>query len=90
MRIAIVVRILWSAGTQKFAILQAKALAKAGHSVEIIFLRKTTNGNVYDDLLKDMNYKILSERNGSLFVPIFDWITGIFMSNRKGRTLNWI
>jgi len=84
MKIGIVVRILWPAGTQKFAILQAKALADAGHEVEIIFLRKTKNGNVYDDILKDLNYKVLTEENRSLLVPIYDWITGIFMPNRKG------
>lgn len=84
MRIGIVVRILWSAGTQKFAILQAKALAEAGHEVEIIFLRKSKSGYVFDDLLKGVNYKVLSKGNNSLFVPLFDWITGIFMSNRKG------
>ena len=85
MKIAILVRILWSAGTQKFAILQAMALAEAGHEVEIIFLRKTNSGKVYDDILKDMNYKVLSEENRSPLVPIYDWITGIFMSNRKGN-----
>jgi len=84
MKIGIVVRILWPAGTQKFAILQAKALTDAGHDVEVIFLRKTKNGNVYDDILKDLNYKVLTEENRSLLVPIYDWITGIFMSNRKG------
>ena len=85
MKIAIVVRLLWSAGTQKFAILQARALVKAGHDVEIIFLRKSKSGAVYDDLLKDLNFKIISERNRSILVPVYDWITGIFMQSRKGE-----
>lgn len=85
MRIAICVRILWSAGTQKFAIEQAKALATSGHSVTLFFLRRSTNGNVYGDLLKDIDYRVISEKNTSLLVSLYDWITGIFMANRKGE-----
>lgn len=84
MKIAIIVRILWSAGTQKFAIMQARALVKAGHDVELIFLRRTSKGGVYDELLKDLKYKILTDYNASKFVPIYDFLTRIFMSNREG------
>lgn len=84
MKIAVVVRIMWSAGTQKFAIEQAKALSDFGYNVDLIFIRRGKNGNVYDDLLKDVNYRVLYESNRSVFVPLFDFITGIFMKNRKG------
>ena len=85
MKICILVRILWSAGTQKFAISEAKALQSMGHDVELVFLRRTVKGNVYDDLLKDIKVFVLSERNESTFVPLYDYITGVFMSNRKGE-----
>lgn len=84
MKIAVLVRILWSAGTQKFAIEQAKALSDFGHNVDLIFIRRGKNGNVYDDMLNDVNYRVLYESNRSVFVPLFDFITGIFMKNRKG------
>ena len=85
MKICILVRILWSAGTQKFAISEAMALQSMGHDVELVFLRKLAKGNVYDDLLKDIKVFVLSERNESTFVPLYDYITGVFMSNRKGE-----
>ena len=85
MRIAVVVRILWSAGTQKFAIEQTKALSDKGYNVELIFIRRGKNGNVYDNMLKDLNYRVLYESNRSILVAIFDFITGIFMKNRKGE-----
>ena len=84
MKICILVRILWSAGTRKFAISEAKDLRSMGHDVELVFLRKSAKVNVYDDLLKDIKVFVLSERNESLFVPLYDYITGVFMSNRKG------
>lgn len=85
MKICIVVRILWSAGTQKFAIQQAKAFQDAGHEVTIIFLRSTESGHVYDELLKTVEYEIMFQGNKSIFVPLYDLITGIFMPNRKGE-----
>ena len=85
MKIAILVRILWSAGTQKIAIKEARTLTQMGYDVELIFLRKTKSGEAYGDLLKDINYKVLSENNKSILVPVYDFITGIFMSNRKGE-----
>ena len=85
MKIAILVRILWSSGTPIFAIKEAKALADLGIDVEIIFLRKTKSGDVYKDLLKDMKYKIIVEENKSLFVPLYNLITEIFSHSRKGE-----
>jgi len=56
MKTVILVKTLWSAGTQKFAILQTKALAEAGRDVEIISLRKAKYGSAYDDLFKGMTF----------------------------------
>ena len=84
MKIGIVVRILWSAGTQKFAIDQALALKNAGHDVTIFFLRKTKNSQAYEELLKTIDYKILTTINQSKLTPFYDFITGIFIQNRKG------
>ncbi len=78
------VRIFWSAGTQKFAIEQAKALSALGHNVDLFFIRKGKNAQAYQDLLRDVNYSVLYESNQSVFVPLYDFITGIFISNRKG------
>ena len=85
MKIAILVRILWSAGTQKIAIQEARTLTQMGCDVELIFLRRSKSGEVYGDLLKNINYRVLSENNKSVLVPIYDFITGIFMSSRKGE-----
>jgi glycosyltransferase involved in cell wall biosynthesis len=85
MKIAILVRILWSAGTQKFAIEQARALANYGCDVEIIFLRRAKNGDVYDDLLNGVNYRVLTDKNNSSLASLYDYITGIFMETRKGE-----
>ena len=84
MKIGIIVRILWSAGTQKFAIEEARALRDEGQDVTLIFLRKTKSGDVYLPLLDGLNYKIMEESNTSKFVWLYDFITGIFMSNRRG------
>ncbi len=85
MKIAILVRILWSAGTQKFAIEETRALSEMGHDVELIFLRKSESGDVYSDLLKGLKYRIITAENRSPFVWFYDFITGIFMENRKGE-----
>lgn len=85
MKIGIVVRILWSAGTQKFAIEQARALQEEGHHVTIIFLRNTKSGDVYAPLLDGLDYKIMTQNNSSRFVWLYDFLTGIFMPTRKGE-----
>lgn len=83
MKITVIVRILWSAGTQKFAIEEAKALSAFGHDGDLIFIRRGKNGYVYDDLLKDINHIVLYKSNKSIFIPLFDFITGIVMKTRK-------
>ena len=85
MKIAILVRILWSAGTQKIAIQETRTLSDMGLDVELIFLRRTKSGEVYRNLLKGVKYRIFSEENKSVLVPLYDFITGIFMSNKKGE-----
>ena len=83
MKIAVIVRILWSAGTQKFAIEEAKALSAFGHDGDLIFIRRGKNGYVYDDLLKDINHIVLYKSNKSIFIPVFDFITSIIMKIQK-------
>lgn len=84
MKIVLLVRILWTAGAQKKAIREAKALSELGHETEIIFLRKSQTLNGYEDLLEGVNYSIIVEHNDSLLVPLFDFITGMFAPDRKG------
>ncbi|MEM3858898.1 MAG: hypothetical protein QW478_05775 [Candidatus Micrarchaeaceae archaeon] len=72
MKICILVRILWPAGTQKFAISQAKALSEEGNEVELVFLRKDASAAVYDDYLRGLNFPIMAEENNSIFVPLYD------------------
>ncbi|MGC8558333.1 MAG: glycosyltransferase family 4 protein [Nitrososphaeria archaeon] len=86
MKIKILVRILWPAGTQRIAILQTKALQNMGHDVELVFLRSTEKGErYYHDLLNGVNYRTLHRKNDSLLVSLYDYITEIFMSDRKGE-----
>ena len=60
MKIAIIVRILWTAGTQKIAIMEAKTLKKMGFDVTIYFLRGTEKGRDYFDILEGLSYTVLS------------------------------
>ena len=84
MKIVILVRILWTAGAPKKAIREAKELLNMGHEVELIFLRKSVNMKGYDDILAGINYRIITNQNKSIFVPLFDYITGLFAPDRKG------
>lgn len=84
MKIRILVRILWSAGTQRIAIEQARSLRDLGHEVELIFIRKSKENHNYQQLLEGINYTVLTEENESILVPLYDSITGIFMDDRKG------
>ena len=68
MKIVILVRILWTAGAPKKAIREAKELLKMGHDVELIFLRKSGTLKGYDDILTEVNYRIIANRNKSVFV----------------------
>jgi glycosyltransferase involved in cell wall biosynthesis len=85
MKIGIVVRILWPAGTQFIAIKEARELKSLGHDVTLFFLRGTERGKVYDELLRDVNYKVLTWKNTSRFVKLYDLITGVFLESRKGE-----
>ena len=85
MRIVILVRILWTAGAPKKAIRQATELIKMGHDVHLVFLRKAGRLAGYEDLLKGLNHSIMVERNTSLLVPLYDFITGLFAPDRKGE-----
>ena len=83
MKVVILCRILWTAGTQKIAIMEAKTFQNMGYDVELIFIREGVK-NSYNELLKDLNYKILYTKNPSKLAPFYSYITGIFMPDRKG------
>lgn len=85
MKIVILVRILWTAGAPKKAVRQAKELSKLGHDVHLVFLRRSGRLGGYKDLLEGVNYSIVVERNTSLLVPLYDFITGLFSPDRKGE-----
>lgn len=85
MKIVILLRVLWTAGAQKIAIREAKELELMGNQVEVIFLK----GKIlpeYDELLKGINYKILSETGDSIFSPIYQYITNRFMPDRGSES----
>lgn len=84
MKIVVLVRILWTAGTSRIAIHQARALAELGHDVEIVFIRSTSGGDLYRELLRGLAYRVLNSDNDSIFVPVYDWLTGVFMPSRVG------
>ena len=85
MKIVILVRILWSAGAQRIAIKEAKQIQDMGHSVKLIFLRKTKSWGVYKDILKKVDYEVVSESRSSIFSSVYDFITGLFMPDRRGE-----
>ena len=85
MKIVILLRVLWTAGAQKIAIREAKELELMGNQVEVIFLK----GKIlpeYDELLKGINYKILSETGDSIFSPIYQYVTNRFMPDRGSES----
>ena len=84
-KIIILVRILWTAGAPKKAIREAKELSNLGHDVKLIFLRKSETLKGYVDLLKDVNYEIVTNHNESILVPVYDYLTGFFAPDRKGE-----
>lgn len=86
MKIGIVVRLLHPAGAQKTAIIEAEYLAKIGHEVIVFFIRKPNNFSYYyEDLLININYKILNYENPSIKRYLYDFITGLYMKDRKGE-----
>ena len=84
MKFIILVRILWTAGAQKIAINEAKELKKTGVDVELIFLRRGKSWEAYEELLSDINYSVVSDREKSLFSWLYNYITGLFAQDRKG------
>jgi glycosyltransferase involved in cell wall biosynthesis len=85
MRIAIIVRILWSAGAQKIAINEAIELTKQGHEVDLIFLRRGETWRSYEELLSKVKYRVISEGKSSFLTSFYSWITGVFTPDRKGE-----
>ena len=85
MRIIILVRILWTAGAQKIAIKEARELEALGNQVELVFLRGKKSPE-YDELLKGVNYKVISETGNSIFSPLYQYITHKFMPDRGVET----
>ena len=85
MKIIILVRILWTAGAQKIAIKEARELQSMGNDVELIFLRGKRLPE-YDELLKGINYKIISETGNSLLSPVYQYITNKFMPDRGSES----
>lgn len=81
MKIVILVRILWSAGAQKIAIKEAKELSILGHDVELVFLRGSQIPE-YEEMLRGVNYNILSRTGKSLFSPIYSYVTRKFAPDR--------
>lgn len=85
MKIIILLRILWTAGAQKIAINEARELQFMGNEVELIFLRGKKLPE-YDELLKGINYTIISETGNSLFSPIYQYITHKFAPDRGAES----
>lgn len=82
LKVGIVVRILWSAGTPKFSTEDASTLREKGPDVTLIFCGKTKNDDVNLLLIDGLNYKIIEESDTSKFVWSYNFFTGIFISNR--------
>ena len=86
MNIVILVRILWTGGSQKIAIKEAEILGKLGHNVRIVFLRESLKLGGYYDLLRDVKYEIVCKNTPiSHFSFVYDFITSLFMKDRKGE-----
>lgn len=85
MKIAIFVRILWIAGAPRIAIREAKELSKLGHDVKLIFLRRSNAFFGYEDMLDGIDYEIIADSNKSLLVPLYDYLTGKFVPDKKGE-----
>ncbi|MFP3130801.1 MAG: hypothetical protein RXR51_04375 [Nitrososphaeria archaeon] len=64
-KILILLRILWTAGAQRIAINKYNWLKKLGYEPELVFLRKG-NAKGYEEMLKDINYKVVREGMESL------------------------
>lgn len=78
-------RILWASGAQKTAIEEAKTFEQLGHDLKLVFLRKTNSGNVYLPLPEGIDWDVMAKKSSSLFSPVYDRITGLFMPDRQGE-----
>lgn len=79
-RILIVLRILWTAGAQRIAINEYRWLKNLGYEPELVFLRKG-NAKGYEEMLEDVNYKVIREGNGVL-TPVLYAGTKLFARDR--------
>lgn len=80
-KILILVRILWTAGAQKIAIREAKELTSMGNEVELVFLRGELLPE-YEEMLSEINYKIISKTGNSILSPLYKFITLKFAPDR--------
>ena len=85
MKIIILVRILWASGAQRTAIEEAKTFIKLGHDVKIVFLREAESGTLFKPLLAGLDWEVLNKGNYSLFTPLYSYLTGAFMPDRRGE-----
>lgn len=81
MRIIILLRILWTAGAQKIAVEEYRALRDLGHDVKIVFLR-SSDFRGYEDMLTDVNYRVVRKGRSGVLTPIFAFLTKKFMPDR--------
>jgi hypothetical protein len=79
-RVAILLRVLWTAGAQRIAVNEYRWLERMGHDPRIIFLR-THRTKGYEDLLRGVDYEVLRDGPGPL-TPIFSRITRLFARDR--------
>ena len=85
MKIIILVRILWTAGAQKIAIKEAMELQSMGNDVELIFLRGKKLPE-YEEMLDEINYKIISETGYSILSPLYQYVTHKFTPDRGSES----
>ena len=86
MKIGILVRFLQPSGVQKTAIYEAKKLQEEGKEVILYFIKKSGSKYNYEDLLKGLDYRVLYTSDyKSLMTPIYDYITGLYLPDRKGE-----
>lgn len=85
MKIILLLRILWTGGAQRIAIEEAKALKDLGHEVEVVFLRGSSFSG-YEEILRGVNYSVLSPNGNSIFSPLYDFITRKFRPDRGSES----
>lgn len=85
MKIVILLRILMTAGAQKIAINEAKVLQSMGNDVELVFLRGKKLPE-YNEILKGINYKIISETGDSILSPLYQYVSHKFSPGRGSES----